>query len=81
MENNILDNEQLDKITGAGDVDSLKFKGKDVPLPKSDNKKKEYDIADGDYTACTYYKNFVEKKLVCTYKDLCRNEICPERKR
>lgn len=81
MENKVLDNEQLEKITGAGDTDSLKFKGKEVPLPEAQSRKQVCDIPDGDYTICTYYKNLVEKKLACTFKELCRNEKCPERNR
>lgn len=80
MTDNILKNEDLEKVVGGSDVDSLKYGGKEVALPEAASKKQVYDLANGNYTVCTYYKELVEKKLVCTFKQFCKNEMCPGRK-
>lgn len=71
-----LNNEELEKIFGGDDEPEIRFKGKEVPLPGAKSKKQVYDLEDGDYTNCSYYKVATERKQACTYKALCRNQKC-----
>lgn len=41
-----LSNKDLNKVAAGGDIDSLKFSGKEVPLPDAKSKKEE----DGGYS-------------------------------
>lgn len=80
MTNNNLKDEDIELVVGGGDVDSLKIKGKEVPLPEAKSKKQVYDFEDGNYNECTYYQNNVSKKLICPNKLCCKIANCPGKK-
>lgn len=77
MNDNVLNDLDMELVVGGSDIDSLKAKGKEVPLPEAKNKKQVYDYTDGNYNECTYYINHVSNKLTCPNILICKINNCP----